>query len=444
MSAPEPVAALVDTLTWSRQRDYAGHSKHDALNSPFLKTLACNRKFLSLLMIQGCMRMPFNPRALLGVPRLRNPKGVALFAHAWFNLADHDALRDRTPWDRETCLREADALLAWLVAHASPWAPPSKELLAAYGVAPAYPAKSSALRGLGWGYHYPWQDVGFFQERHFPNRVVTSWIAMAFLRAYEVTGEIRHLRVARETAEFLLRNPNRLYETPDQLCLSYVPLESVDWAVMDVGVLVSAVCARLDAHDPQSAETRDETARLLNFVVDKQTDYGGWYYTHPAGDSHITHDNYHTAIVLDMIADTQLYRREFPHLDAYRKGLDYYRDALFTPDGAPKWMNHKTHPHDIHGAASAILCFRRAQRFLGAEIPQPDPDAARAAGDMADRVAHWTLRHLYNPRGFFHYQQTRLFTKPFCLMRWGNAWMCRALTEPPAPSRGPSEVLGQT
>jgi hypothetical protein len=34
---------------------------------------------------------------------------------------------------------------------------------------------------------------------------------------------------------------------------------------------------------------------------------------------------------------------------------------------------------------------------------------------------------MYDPRGFFYYQTGRRFTKKFCLLRWSNGWMSRAL-----------------
>ena len=78
-------------------------------------------------------------------------------------------------------------------------------------------------------------------------------------------------------------------------------------------------------------------------------------------------------------------------------------------------MNDKRFPHDVHGAASGILCFTRAARR--------DPRWR----EMAQRVLGWTLDHLYDRRGFFYYQRTRWRTKKLCLLRWANAWMCRAL-----------------
>ena len=420
--------ALKQTLAWSRSQGYAGHSKHDALNSPFLNGLTLNQRFLRLLLIQAVMRAPCNPRTWLGVPKLRNPKGIGLFAHAWLNLADRGDLLSENPWEREYCIAEAENLLGWLVAHASPWAPASAELLDAFEVKPGHAPSEPRLEGMGWGYHYPWQDVGFFQPRHYPNRVVTSWIGMVFLRAFQVTGEEKYRLAARELTRFLLENPNRLHETDEQLCLSYVPSARVTWAVMDVSVLVSAVASGLLAVDPECGVDAETVKRLLYFVVDKQTDYGAWYYTHPAKDSHITHDNYHTGIILDAIADTMVNLQDFEALETYRQGLAYYRESLFTGDGAPKWMNDKTHPHDIHGAAAGILAFRRAAVFWRGQAPKPDAAAAEEATAMAARITDWTLQNLYSGQGWFYYQKNACFTKKFCLMRWGNAWMCRALT----------------
>lgn len=426
MSTPDPNLLhpiLRQVLRWSRERDYAGYSKHDALNSPLLSACALNLSLFRLVITQLVMRAPVNVRPLLGVPTGRNPKGVGLFAHAWLDVAE--TVEDAA--DRATCRAEAGALLDWLVAHASPCAPGSESVRAAFGAGPAAPLRSSAqaLKGLGWGYHYPWQDQGFFQPRHFPNRVVTCWIGFAFLKAYAVTGRADYRNVCREIATFLLENPRILYEDAQQLCLSYVPLTEIDWAVMDVSALSAAFlagyAAALPPSDPAVETLIRQARRLMAFVVDKQTDAGAWYYTWPADDSHIQHDNYHTAIILDCLADYMDAAADSTWMDAYRKGLDYYRRALFAADGAPRWMNDRVWPHDIHGAASGILAFTRAATL--------EPACAASHLDWADTILNWTLRNLYNRNGFFYYQQTWWGTKRFCLMRWCNAWMCRALAQ---------------
>lgn len=85
-----------------------------------------------------------------------------------------------------------------------------------------------------WGYPYPWQDVGFFAPRDFPNRVVSAFVVNALLDGYEAFGDDCYLDVARRSVRFLLEAPKTLFEDEEHRCLSYVPAEEINWIVMDV------------------------------------------------------------------------------------------------------------------------------------------------------------------------------------------------------------------
>ena len=374
---------LRETLKFSRRFGFAGYNKHDALNSPLLAPTLGWAKWPRLLAIQAVMRAPINLRPWLLVPRTRNPKGIGLFAHTLLDLyAVHQ---------REEDLNEAMSLLDWLLEN-----------------------PSQGFRGLSWGYPYPWQDVGFFASRHFPNRVVTSWIGLAFLEGVRLTGEDRYREALPAMADFLTGEPNVLCDTKAMKCYSYVPVSTLTWAVMDVPALVGAFLAEagqlLDRND-----YLDEGKRLMNWVADKQQDSGAWFYTHPPEDSRITHDNYHTAIILDCLDRYRVAAGDDTFEKAYWKGLQFYQTQLFTGDGAPRWMSDKTYPHDIHGAASALLCFTRAATRR--------PSYWLTTG----RILDWTLTNMYSHEGRFFYQKSKWWTKKFTLMRWCNAWMCRAL-----------------
>ncbi len=371
------------TLAYIQAQGYAGYNKHDGLNSPLLSALLGHTKWTRIAAIQAVMRSPLNVRPLLGVPRTRNPKGLGLYANALLDLYAAEG--------RGADLAAATDLLNGLLDHGA-----------------------EGFRGLSWGYPYPWQDLGFLAPRHFPNRVVTCWIGFAFVEAVRQTGEERYREALARIAEFLTGEPNVLYDDAEMKCLSYVPDASVTWAVMDVPALVGAFLAETGEVLGEDGY-RDEARRLLNWVADKQTDYGAWFYTHPADESLITHDNYHTAIVLDCFDRYRAATGDLRFDEAYWHGLGYYRDHLFMASGAPRWMNDKEHPYDIHGAASGILCFVRAAPRDG------------AYAENARRVLDWTLANMYDPRGFFYYQKTRWYTKKLCLLRWANGWMCRAL-----------------
>lgn len=376
---------LVNLLTISKQHEYEGYNKHDGLLSPVLSFFMSNSKLLRLIAIQLVMRFPFNIRPLLLVPRTRNPKGIGLFAHAYLNSYQLT--------NRVESLDETERLLKWLKKNAShEWG------------------------GTSWGYQYPWQDVGFFAPSHFPNRVVTCWIGYSFFKAWQITKDTRYLDTCKKICTFLRDAPNRIIDTDDELCFSYVPDRSVTWAVMDVSALVGKMFA-LTGMATDDASLLSDAKRCMSYIINRQTDYGAWHYTDPPKESHITHDNYHSGIILDCINDYMITTKSDVYRDSYKKGLEYFAKNLFLSNGAPKWMNNKVYPFDIHGASQGIITFSKASQ----KIPQ--------YLELAKKILIWTKANLYSKKTKqFWYQKEQLFTKRFTLMRWCNAWMAFALT----------------
>lgn len=373
--------ALTAVLAWSRAREYRGHTKHDALLSPFLSASAGWSKWSRILAIQAVMRAPVNVRTLLGVPPSWNPKGLALFLQAWL-------LRFRATGDPQA-LTAVKELHTKLVQLRSP----------------------GAWSGRCWGYLYPWQDLGFFAPTGTPNAVVSAHIGEALLDAFVVTGEGQFLDAVTASLPFFLHDLTVLKDEPEELCLAYMPLP-MRMRVLDVSILIGALLARHAALS-NDASRLPVARRLVEYVVRRQTDYGAWFYTDPPRDSPITHDNYHTGFILDALWRYMQATGDSRHEQAYRQGLRYYHKHLFNADGSPRWMNDQDYPHDIHGAAQGILTFSRH------ETDYPG---------FASAVASWAMARMYHPEGRFYYQETRFYRKTFTLMRWCNAWMARALS----------------
>jgi hypothetical protein len=323
------------------------------------------------------------------VQKARNAKGLSLFARALLSRyrvagAEHDAA-------------EAKALLNWLIDHPSP--------ATAEGTFP----------GLGWGYPYPWQDVGFFAPRHFPNRVVTSFVGQAFLDAYETLADTRYLDAASDVARFLLDSPKTLFEDDDRRCVSYVPDESITWIVMDVSALVGAFAGRLGAlrGDIQLVA---EGGRLVAYVVSKQTEDGAWFYAEPPSASHITHDNYHTGFILDAIETYSRAAGSHQFDKAYQHGIEFYERHLFEPDGAARFMSDRLYPVDIHGCAQGIITFSLQQKWYG------------TGQEQARKILDWTLANMWDPKsGWFYYQKRSGYRTKIRELRWCQAWMSLAL-----------------
>lgn len=371
---------LRQTLLWSKNQGMRGFNKHDALNSPILRTLLGWHKWPRIIAIQGIMRFPVNLRPLFLVPRVYNPKGLALFAMSYLDLYEED----RDP----QYLGEAVDLLELLMDNRS----------------------AGDWSGDCWGYAYPWQDMGFFAPARMPNAVVSCFVAESFLRAYQVTNDERYLDVVGSTIRFLRQDLPVLKDTDKELCLGYMPVP-MTMRVMDVSILIASVVLQY-----ASIRKEDELGavgqRLLNYVMHQQTDYGAWFYTDPPGDSLIRHDNYHTGFILDAIWRCMAATGDWSRKARYLEGLEFYARELFEADGAPRWMNDKGFPHDIHGAAQGIITFsRHAGLYPG----------------LAEKIANWAIDNMYARQGRFFYQQTRWYRKRFTLLRWCNAWMSRAL-----------------
>ena len=126
-------------------------------------------------------------------------------------------------------------------------------------------------------------------------------------------------------------------------------------------------------------------------------------------------DNYHTGFVLDCILDYSDYSGDTSFMDAYQKGLEYYKENLFTKDYAPKWESEKRYPYDIHSAAQGILTFSKASRF--------DKNNLK----FANNVLSWTLNNMQE-NSIFYYQKNRYYTKKYNLLRWCQAWMAYSLS----------------
>ena len=376
---------LISVLNAADLNEYSGYSKFDALNSPLLKTIAFNNKWLRLIYTQLVKETPFHIRPLLRVKKSKNPKGIALFARAYLFLYQKTS--------DPAYLKKGESLIHWLLENPSP-----------------------GYNHLCWGYNFIWQNTIFLQDAFEPNAVVTVFVGEALIHAYKITENEKYLHAACSVADFILKELPVLYDANDELAIAYV-LRKVDAIVLNNQILTGAFLVKVWKHTKE--EYLLETAtKLMNYAVNRATAYYAWFYTYPKKKSPITHDNYHTGGILDGLIEYFEETGNDRYMKVYWKGLEYYQKNLFEPDGAPRWMNDKKYPFDIHGSAQGIITFKKAARHDSSFL------------DQADIILDWAVRNLYrNESHDFIYRQGRWLKWNYSLMRWCNAWMSRALAE---------------
>lgn len=376
---------LIDLLNSAEKKNYKGFSKFDALNSKFLNKLTFDNKFLRLFYTQLVKESPFHIRPFLKVEQSRNPKGIALFARAYLSLYQNTR--------NSIFLIKAEKLLDWLVQNRSPY-----------------------TDNMSWGYNFVWQNTIFLQNRNEPNTVVSIFVGEALIDAYRVTGKKKYLDSACSVCDFLSKDIPVLYDKKNELAIAYV-LREVDAIVLNNQILAGAFIIKVWTHT-QEKNLKETAKKLINFTVNRRTQYFAWYYTYPYNKSFIVHDNYHTGGILDGLVEYYHETEDDCYMDVYKKGLIYYKDNLFEKNGAPRWMNNKKYPFDIHGSSQGIISFVKASEIL--------PEYKTQAG----KIIQWTVKNLYNmDKSEFYYRKGRFLYWNYSLMRWCNAWMARAMAE---------------
>lgn len=366
---------LEQTLQYARLREYTGYDYFDGMSSGVLRALPVENKWLNILVQEGIKRAPVNVRPLFLVEQRQNFKGTALFAIA--NTTAYELTGN------ELYEREAKSLADWLVDH-----------------------QSQEYPGFCGGHRHRMQQLRELRPANTPNVVTTSYAVKALLSVSNLGAD--HVATAESTERFV-EEALEYREVEEGALIDYHPLETGDHVTIN-GV---AVGARLlvDLYDHVGTERYlDRATKLLDYVVEHQTELGGWMYREPASASHLSMDNHHNGFIVESL----LRYAEVADSDRYDEALDralsFYKETLFDPDGAPNWDEKNRYPKDIHAAAQGIILFSMAG----------DTEFAR-------RILEWTLENLYGGHGQFYYQKRRFYTKRFTLMRWCQAWMSYAL-----------------
>jgi hypothetical protein len=98
-----------------------------------------------------------------------------------------------------------------------------------------------------------------------------------------------------------------------------------------------------------------------------------------------------------------------------KKGLTFYLENFFLPDGTSKYYHNKKYPIDIHSPAQLLVVLSKLGLFKDHE-------------SLASKVLTWTIQNMQNEKGYFYYQRKKMFSSHIPYMRWAQAWMFYAMS----------------
>ena len=366
---------------WIEQHDYSGAEPYDVLNSPFLQGRWARRRWIAPWIIQFGRRFGGSwLRHCLRVGPSLNPKALTLCLLAYCDL--HRMGENST--ERAMLVKEK------LIALRSP----QEQLFA-------------------WGYDWDFVSLrGSILQKFHPNCIATCFCAMAFLEMAAIFGDAQSERIAHSAVQFLARRLNRSIDTSQHVCFSYTPDDFT--CIYNSSALAGSLLARVGA-DLHSAEYLSLARRSMSYLADQQAPDGSWAYG--AGHMQKWIDGFHTGYNLCALLD---YRNSTGDVRFDRQidlGYEFYKNTFFRPDGAPKYFHNSLYPIDIHSCSQAVLTFCAFR------------DRDTEALQWAQRSADWTLQNMLSSEGTFFYQRHLFRVDHTPYMRWGQAWMFRALAQ---------------
>ena len=192
--------------------------------------------------------------------------------------------------------------------------------------------------------------------KHTPTIVNSSFIGHALLDTHELTGIREALDLAVPIASFLLNDLQRTVEG-DTFCFSYTPIDRT--AVHNANLLGASLLIRLYKTTGEE-KLREAALSSLTYSMKYQNEDGSWHYAETDYQGWI--DSFHTGFNLESIRWFLTLGHGEEYRQAYEKGVRYYAENFFLPDGTPKYYHDRVYPIDIHSPAQAIEIGRASCR----------------------------------------------------------------------------------
>lgn len=373
----------------AQQADFAGDDPFDGLNATLFRALPfLQNTWIGLAWTQFHKRSPINLRRLFGIPKKRNPKGVALFISGM--VLEYQRTQD------SSIPEKAKELANWLTSamcDQDEWGAPC------------------------WGYHFPWKARAFFVPLGKPNLITTVYVSKALFELGKLCNDEKLVEIALSSADFMV---DKLYrESSEGNYFCYIPGESALvhnanlWAA--AWVLKSALSRKNENH-AKIALNACETS------LQAQQENGSWAYG--ARSHHQFIDGFHTGYNLETLYMMHQDLEAQPEAERIRKaiesGFSYYKANLFTPDGIAKYYHNNQYPLDTHNFMQAIMTLIKLSDVSNVDSVSGDKKQNLA---LAERVLKQCIDQLYQPdQQRFIYQRNASVTNSIDYIRWTQSW----------------------
>jgi hypothetical protein len=272
--------------------------------------------------------------------------------------------------------------------------------------------------------------------RNTPTVVTSAFAGHAYWLRYRRHGNAAALERCEEICRFILGGLNRSERQADgSFCFSYTPVDR--FQVHNANLLAAEFLVRVgrETERDEWVETGVEAGR---FALRELRPDGTLPYWSTAQSQDPQQDLYHSGFEIRMLDGIA---RETGRED-FRAAADRYFETwlgmFFSGDGTPTFVAGRPDIIEVHSCAEALLC---ASALAG----RPGLPASELPAHLARSFAA-AVRHLWVPvdagTGYFAWSSRRRYGRQvrttIPLIRWGQAWMLRAMAAAGLALRGES------
>lgn len=378
---------------WIEKNGWAGWDPYDIKGKSWVIKLAYDaktsffNKYLLELIYEIFYYFPCSSRKVMHIQPGINAKAMGLFASGYldlFKLTGENNFLEKTRY----CIE-------WLLKNASNY-----------------------KNGIGWGYPFDWQSNDLVPKGT-PNGIVSTVAGKAMLDYYEFSGDEKYLKICTDICRFLVSLPTDIIND-NQLCFAYTPLflnhiHNLNLFIAEYLIRVSKLINK--------PEWEYMAMKAINYTISDQNDDGSFDYNGPP-EKHMNFiDHYHTGFILRMLHSIWIQTKNENVHSALNLCYDHYTSNFFHDKFIPKLKPDKIYRIDIHSCSESIFCL--------SELSKTFPDSIIKAGKILD----WTINNLQDPEGYFYYGFIRsritgiVFKSKIPYIRWGQAWMLRAMSK---------------
>ena len=251
-----------------------------------------------------------------------------------------------------------------------------------------------------------------------PDIIATETCARVFIECQDyIFNEIDNISILREVAEYFI--DYHLIENKNGRFFKYYPDSPNNEITYNASAIAAAYLIDVDNITGQK-NYKDIVDDCFDLIIKYQHSDGHWNYKINLETGFEKKQvDFHQGFILDcLVKYLNIYGKDFRIERSYLKGLDFYFNKQFLPNGQGIYRYPKKYPVNIHNQAQGIITFTRA--------------AAAGFGDhyleFARTIAEWTIINMQDPDGHFYYLKYPFFTNKIPYIRWSDAAMAYALS----------------